>query len=546
MGYLVHIAVAVGLVALAESLPSRGNLPAWGAAVLLLVPHALAWTARRAALRGRFQAAGRWAVLFELSPLVGHAAAHLLFGLGALLVTWPAVIDWPGLGLLTGLVPYVLLQALAIDARGRLLESGARRGWTAFQVRMLAAALLPIALLVLLLGLVSESRFLRVQLEEVSLMALASGVVLLVLFALGLPALLRVAWRLEALPHGPHRAALEPLAQRLGLHPRRIHLWNTAGTVANAAILGFTARSRRVLFSDQLLEELSPREARAVLAHEAGHAVRRHALHFAALTLGFFLLGDFLWNQFGTTGGSAQGLTLCAGIGLWYFGFGFLSRRFELEADLFALRATQDPEALCAALERLVGLHARARTGWRHFSVAQRVLFLRAAARCSDVGARLERVLRRWRVGAWTLLLLGVGGQLWLGYERLPIERVHVALRLGDYARALEGAKAEGAPEGLLRLARAGVETAPDGDPAQLLGAARTALEEGDMERVRLFVELALWQDVPGMQRAAALLDGQDPSDPIGESSSRRALSAALADVFAQLESAPRRRLGHR
>jgi Zn-dependent protease with chaperone function len=530
MAYLLHIAVALGLIALAQVLDLRVGLPLWGAVALLALPHGLAWSMRRAAFAGRFRALQRLALLFEAAPLLGHAAVHLLFGFGALLGgTGAGVLDgWPGLELLSGLVPFVVLQVLAIDARTRILEPTQNAGQAAFQLRMLLASLVPVTAIFVLVGALGAQRSLRVHLEEVSLLALGAGGVLLVGFALLLPLILRVTWRLRPLPPGPARAAVEPLAASLGIEPRSLYVWDTAGTVANAAVIGFSPRWRQVLFSDVLLAQLGERELRAVLAHEAGHAIARHAIVFGALTLGFFLVSDALLAWIGPRGATGQGLALLVVLGLWYAAFGYLSRRFELQADLIALRATGDPPALCSALEKLVGLHARARRSWRHFSVAERVLFTRAAARDPGVGARLERRLARLRRLGWGLFTLGLVAQVWQGADRWPREQVHVDLRLGRYERAADRLQRLEAPPALVQLVHVGLESAPTGAIADLLGAALAALEAGEGAQARALVELAAWRDAPRLQAVYAALDNMPPELEAATDEGRAALRTAL------------------
>src|SRR6185436_1238857 len=97
------------------------------------------------------------------------------------------------------------------------------------------------------------------------------------------------------------------------------------------------------------------------------------------------------------------GAILLAVLGAWYLSFGWLSRRFELEADLFSLDLIGDAEGLIGALEQVGGAHARSLSSWRHFSTAQRVDFLRATALDRSIGAKLERTLKFGRVVGYTL-----------------------------------------------------------------------------------------------------------------------------------------------
>ncbi|MCA9001794.1 MAG: M48 family metalloprotease, partial [Planctomycetes bacterium] len=148
---------------------------------------------------------------------------------------------------------------------------------------------------------------------------------------------------------------------------------------------------------------LGARELACVYGHEIGHAKRLHVPIFIGWTLFLVLGGEYLtrtlFDPNGWVGVTAFGLTLV----VWYVCFGWLSRRFELEADLYSMQLTGDPSALIQALERVGGAN-RDRGGWRHFSTSRRVSFLHRAA--FDDVFRL-RFLRRIHLLGRTGLVLG-------------------------------------------------------------------------------------------------------------------------------------------
>ncbi len=153
--------------------------------------------------------------------------------------------------------------------------------------------------------------------------------------------------------------AIGDLAQQAGLGRRGVvRVWNTGYTTANALAVGFVPRLRYVLMSDLLMAGMTPRQAQAVFAHEAGHVRHRHMVwflvFFAALTL--FLAGPlgalfdaadaWVWTRTGTSAADlpdwvlwgASLLLLAGSIAL----FGKLSRTFERQADVYAARIMQD------------------------------------------------------------------------------------------------------------------------------------------------------------------------------------------------------------
>ena len=140
---------------------------------------------------------------------------------------------------------------------------------------------------------------------------------------------------------------------------------------ANAYFTGFGA-SKRVVFYDTLLAQLSPPEVDAVLAHELGHFKHRHVFKrivamFALSLVGFFTLGWFSQQAWFFTGlgvvpnlgaaNDALALLLFMMV-LPLLGtfvgpiFAQMSRKHEFEADAYAVTQTSG-SALASALLKL-------------------------------------------------------------------------------------------------------------------------------------------------------------------------------------------------
>jgi STE24 endopeptidase len=139
---------------------------------------------------------------------------------------------------------------------------------------------------------------------------------------------------------------------------------------ANAYFTGFGA-SKRVVFYDTLLEQLSPGEVDAVLAHELGHFKHRHILKrivslFGLSLLGFALLGWLSGQAWFYTGlgvipnlrGANDALALLLFMMvLPLFStfitplFSQLSRKHEFEADAYAVAQTSGVDLSSALLK---------------------------------------------------------------------------------------------------------------------------------------------------------------------------------------------------
>lgn len=178
---------------------------------------------------------------------------------------------------------------------------------------------------------------------DVFVLPLALGVFLLA------PEILRRIIPTQPLPPDwKLRKRLEALCHRAGLRYRDILLWRTNSSMGNAMVMGLLPQVRYVFLSDLLLETMTDEEIEAVFAHELGHIVHRHMWWYVgfSLMLMLFAAGPLTlameqvpWLR-GQDMRQAQLVTLF-GLGAFFGIFGFLSRRFERQADVYAARTMQ-------------------------------------------------------------------------------------------------------------------------------------------------------------------------------------------------------------
>lgn len=277
---------------------------------------------------------------------------------------------------------------------------------------------------------------------------------ILVLGLLGyfLPALLARMLPSEPFPAGPLKDTLERLAATMSLRYRQMRVWKTGGRGLNAMVVGLTAGTRRIFVTDGLLRSLPPDEVQAVFCHEAAHAQRRHLLWFlvltATLTLADMLLDDPL-RRMGLDELSRGMLYLAA---LWFGVLGWISRRFEREADVdggdHAALLEPDlpphpvpslpaplPEGalrMVKALKRLEGMVGPV-SSHRHGTLADRASFVAIHATHPEVRADFARRMRRMR---WGFAAVGVGLLAWAG-ARLPAD-LALADAVADLRRGSE------------------------------------------------------------------------------------------------------------
>jgi STE24 endopeptidase len=168
------------------------------------------------------------------------------------------------------------------------------------------------------------------------------------------------------------KARVTALMQRCGFAAKGLFVMDGSkrSAHANAYFTGFGA-SKRVVFFDTLLKQLSPAEVDAVLAHELGHFKHKHVIKriismFAMSLAGFALLGFLsqqLWFYTGLgvrpalSGGNDALALLLFLMAVPVFTvfvspiFAQFSRKHEFEADAYAVAQTNGADLQSALLK---------------------------------------------------------------------------------------------------------------------------------------------------------------------------------------------------
>lgn len=259
--------------------------------------------------------------------------------------------------------------------------------------------------------------------DQVALV-LSAGLIFLVS-----PAILRFVWSTRVLPSDGIRGRLEVICKNVRLRYRQILIWQSDGVVVNALVMGLIPTFRYIMLSDGLLATMRDDEIEAVFGHEAGHVKHRHMYYyllFAAFTM-LLVSGvlELFWRYvpYSTAkqwmsisqGDWSHAVNLGAMVLVmmcWILGFGWVSRRFERQADLFGVRCVSqnvgacglecgvhhpaigekpDRKGMCPAaadifagalfrIAILNGMSPTSRT-WLHGSIASRMDLVRALAR---------------------------------------------------------------------------------------------------------------------------------------------------------------------
>jgi STE24 endopeptidase len=176
--------------------------------------------------------------------------------------------------------------------------------------------------------------------------------------------------KFTALPEGSLRQRLLELAERTRFRAKSIQVMDGSkrSRHSNAFFTGF-GQFRKIVLFDTLIQHLAEPELEAVLAHEIGHFKEKHIpkmlVASAAVSLGgFYLLSvlarqEWLYRVFGFAPGHIAVAMLLFGllsgvVTFWFSPLGhWWSRRYEYEADRFAVTIMKESKSLTRALRKL-------------------------------------------------------------------------------------------------------------------------------------------------------------------------------------------------
>lgn len=266
--------------------------------------------------------------------------------------------------------------------------------------------------------------------ELVSAVLAIAGVVLILAFV---PLLLRLAWDTTPLSGS---AVADEIRAMCAAHRVRITgplVWRTRGSMLNAVVLGFLWPFRYMLFTDVLLEVMERGQLRAVAAHEIAHVRKRHMWWLAAAVVATVLvagsvLGAALYalpERLSTHPASAFAASLLV-LAFVVLVFGFVSRRFEWQADAFAVRQLAMDEAspvctplavesMASALRKVseYGGIPEQRFSFRHGSIASRRKRVYALLGVPVDAMPIDRAVSRLKIVVFVVLIAGLAVVAW-------------------------------------------------------------------------------------------------------------------------------------
>jgi hypothetical protein len=186
-----------------------------------------------------------------------------------------------------------------------------------------------------------------------------------------------------------------------------------------AGVMGLVRKFRYILVTRSLMNILAPEEIDSVIAHEIGHIKKGHLIFYLFFFVGFLLISyvsfDLIiylsiltrpvqWIIYESGINQTTAMSILFGIVFitvllvyFRFVFGYFMRNFERQADTFVFTLFDSARHLISTLEK-IALTSRqdpARPNWHHYSILERIDYLKKCESNTGWIARHDKKVRR-------------------------------------------------------------------------------------------------------------------------------------------------------
>jgi len=353
--------------------------------------------------------------LFELIILVAFVMEIYYLNLPLLIDRWLGFWTFAYTRRLTAMIPLmagillVRLSSYELDKRVRLTNWN-RRGYLSLNLKFMILPVIPVLAYLVILDFMEH---LPLQVQELfykrAYLTVLILAVLIVFMFIKAPMLLRLIWPAKPLSDQNLRNQLDNLAAENRIKYKGIMVWQTGGAkIANAGVAGLLPSSRRIFITDFLLKNFSYEEISTIVAHELGHIKYKHIHLYMVFSFVYFLcyvvfhshVAPMLERLFGNGPIASATITIFFFFLYFILFFRYFSRRFEHQADCYAVQITDTPETYKQALRKLSLVNYMPGTIRRllemlqtHPSIARRLAFINRLTAGNPNAIRYKRTL---------------------------------------------------------------------------------------------------------------------------------------------------------
>lgn len=217
------------------------------------------------------------------------------------------------------------------------------------------------------------------------------------------PLLIQKLWGCKPLENGKKREHIEKLCLKTNLKYANILKWELfGGSMITAGVMGLWSKFRYLLVTPALIDLLDDNEINAVISHEIGHVKKWHLYFYVFFFAGYMSCIYFLFDPlmlliyssgilykfalfFSLNHDTMISIVfsfVLVSVFLLYFRyvFGFFMRNFERQADTYVFSVMGDAFGLITTFYKIIKYSGQSpdKPNWHHFSITQRIQFLRA------------------------------------------------------------------------------------------------------------------------------------------------------------------------
>ncbi|HOP63939.1 MAG TPA: M48 family metallopeptidase [Spirochaetota bacterium] len=179
-------------------------------------------------------------------------------------------------------------------------------------------------------------------------------------------------YKFKEIEDGEIKERIEKVLSDAGVSIKGIYSFNMSKDTkkANAGFTGL-GKTKRIILSDTLIEDFSPAEIAVVFAHETGHYMHKHIVKNLIFSTVVIFATLFVCGRLHAVTIDAMGITELHALtalpvlmlflsisGLLMMPLtNYISRRYEFQADEYAVRKTSDRESFVSAMNKLAEIN---------------------------------------------------------------------------------------------------------------------------------------------------------------------------------------------
>lgn len=179
-------------------------------------------------------------------------------------------------------------------------------------------------------------------------------------------------YKFKEIEEGEIKERIEKVLSDAGVSIKGIYSFNMSKDTkkANAGFTGL-GKTKRIILSDTLIQDFTPAEIAVVFAHEAGHYTHKHIIKNLVFSTAVIFATLFICGKLHALTVGAMGITEIYALQalpvlMLYLSISgllmmpltnFISRKYEFQADEYAVRKTADREAFISAMEKLAAMN---------------------------------------------------------------------------------------------------------------------------------------------------------------------------------------------